>query len=289
MILDKVLGIELPSIEHTISEKDCILYSLGIGLGMEPVSSSQLQFVYEDGLVVFPSQSVVIAHPGAWVTRPELEINWLKLLHGEQAITQHKPLSPGSTYVGNYRVLGVVDKGAEKGSILYQEKTLSDKLSGDLVSTVTSSYFMRGDGGCGSSGYQPETARPVPERDADEVVEIPTAPNSALIYRLSGDYNPIHADPVKAAKAGFERPILHGLCSFGIATRAVLETCCDNDPRCLGSLGLRFSKPVYPGETIVVSIWRESDDVRFSAKVKERDIRVLDQGWATVKSFGGSQ
>lgn len=289
MILDKVLGIELPSIEQTVSEKDCILYSLGIGLGMDPVAPSQLQFVYEDGLKAFPSQSVVIAHPGAWVTRPELEINWLKLLHGEQAIIQHKPLSPGGTYVGNYRVLGVVDKGADKGSILYQEKTLRDKLSGDLVSTVTSSYFMRGDGGCGSSGYAPEAARPVPGRDPDEVVEIPTALNAALIYRLSGDYNPIHADPAKAAMAGFDRPILHGLCSFGVATRAVLETYCNNAPERLGSLGLRFSKPVYPGETIAVSIWRETDEVRFSATVKERDIRVLDQGWAKVKPDEGKQ
>ena len=242
----------------------------------------QLQFVYENDLRVFPSQSVVIAHPGAWVTRPELEINWIKLLHGEQAITQHQPLQPGNTYVGTYKVLGVVDKGEDKGSILYQEKTLTDKATGDLVSTVTSSYFMRGDGGCGSSEYQPEPARPVPERAPDDVVSIPTALNSALVYRLSGDYNPIHADPAKAASAGFDRPILHGLCSFGIATRAILHACCDNDPARLKSLGLRFSKPVYPGETIAVNLWYEDGEVRFTATAKERDIRVLDQGFATV-------
>ena len=283
MILDKVLNIELDPIEHTISEKDCMLYSLGIGLGTDPMDPAQLQFVYEDGLKAFPSQSVVIAHPGAWVARPELEINWIKLLHGEQTITQHQPLQPGKTYVGNYRVLGVVDKGEAKGSILYQEKTLTDKSNSQLVSTVTSSYFLRGDGGCGDSGYQPELPQPVPEREPDHVARIATAQNSALIYRLSGDYNPIHADPVKAGKAGFERPILHGLCSFGIATRALLQACCDNNPERLQFLGLRFSKPVFPGETIAVSIWKEADgNTRFAATALERDVRVLDRGTARV-------
>ena len=283
MNLDKVLNYQLKPVEHSISDKDCMLYSLGIGLGENPVDQAQLQFVYEDDLKVFPSQSVVIAHPGPWVTDPELEINWLKLLHGEQTITQHQPLQAGKTYVGNYRVLGVVDKGADKGSILYQEKTLTDKESGDLVSTVTSSYFMRGDGGCGSSGYEPEAPQPVPEREPDQVVEIATAANAALIYRLSGDRNPIHADPVKAGKAGFDKPILHGLCTFGVATRAILQACCHNQPERLEFVGLRFSKPVYPGETVAVNIWHEADsNIRFSATVKERGVRVLDQGTARV-------
>lgn len=284
MQLDKVLNFELPQKEHAISDKDCMLYSLGIGLGMDPVDPAQLQFVYENGLKAFPSQAVVVAHPGPWVTKPELEINWLKLLHGEQTMTMHQPLQPGKTYVGNYRVMGVVDKGAEKGSILHQEKTLTDKESGELVSTVTASYFLRGDGGCGSSGEAPEPFNPMPEREADQVVEIATAQNSALIYRLSGDYNPIHADPEKAGKAGFDKPILHGLCTFGVATRALVQICCDNDPEKLEFVGLRFSKPVYPGETIAVSIWNEDNgDIRFSANAVERNVKVLDQGTARVK------
>ena len=284
MQLEKVLNVELPPVEHSISNKDCMLYSLGIGLGADPVDPAQLQFVYEENLKAFPSQSVVIAHPGPWVTRKELEINWIKLLHGEQTITQHKPLEPGHTYVGNYRVLGVVDKGEDKGALLYQEKTLTDKESGELVSTVTSSYFLRGDGGCGSSDYKPEPVRPVPERTPDHVIEIATAHNSALIYRLSGDYNPIHADPEKAKKAGFEKPILHGLCSFGVATRALLEACCDNNPEKLEFVGLRFSRPLYPGDTIAVSIWNETDgDIRFTANALERGVKVLDQGTARFK------
>jgi len=285
MNLEKVLKLKLEALEHAISEKDCMLYALGIGLGTNPLDPAELQFVYEEGLKVFPSHSVVIAHPGAWVKRPELEINWIKLLHGEQTVTQHKPLQPGRTYVGRYDILGVVDKGPDKGSILYQRKTLEDKDSGDLVSTVTSSYFLRDDGGCGSSGYAPDAPEPVPDREPDDVIEIHVPENAALVYRLSGDYNPIHADPAKAKAAGFKRPILHGLCSFGIATRALLAACCNNDPQRLEFVGLRFSRPVYPGETIACSIWNESGGIaRFSADVPKRKVRVLDRGTARFKN-----
>lgn len=283
MNLDNVLNVELDPIEQRISNKDCMLYSLGIGLGEDPMDTDQLQFVYENGLKAFPSHSVVIAHPGPWVMRPELDINWIKLLHGEQTITQHKPLEPEKTYVGNYKVLGVIDKGADKGAILYQQKTLTEKDSGELASTVTSSYFLRGDGGCGNSGYEADPVSPVPDRDPDRIVEIATAKNAALIYRLSGDYNPIHADPEKAGKAGFKQPILHGLCSFGVATRAILQTYCKYDPSALTHVGLRFSAPVYPGETIAVNFWEEAEGLRFSASSKERGVKVLDQGLATYK------
>ena len=283
MILDKVLNYQLQPVEHTISEKDCMLYALGIGLGADPVDPGQLQFVYEKNLKVFPSQSVVIAHPGPWVTDPALEINWLKLLHGEQTITQHQPLQPGKTYVGNYKVLGVVDKGADKGSILYQQKTLTDKASGAVVSTVTSSYFMRGDGGCGSSDFIPPAAIQIPQRAVDKTTTIATATNAALIYRLSGDYNPIHGDPEKAQKAGFERPILHGLCTFGVATRAILDSYCAGVPDKLEFVGLRFSSPVYPGETIQVDFWEEKDHIKFRATAVERGVTVLNQGLAHLK------
>lgn len=284
MNLEKILNYQFKSLEQTITPKDCMLYSLGIGLGADPVDPQQLQFVYEENLKAFPSQSVVIGHPGAWIAAPELEVNWLKLLHGEQTIEQIKPLQPGKTYVGNYRVLGVVDKGADKGAIVYQEKTLTDKETGEHTSTITSSYFCRADGGCGSSGYEPPAQVAMPDREADKSVTIATAENAALIYRLSGDYNPIHADPVKAKKAGFEKPILHGLCSFGVATRAIVEACCDYNPEKLEFVGLRFSAPVYPGETIKVDLWQEGDHINFAATVLERGVKVLNQGLARVKA-----
>ena len=141
---------------------------------------------------------------------------------------------------------------------------------------------MRADGGCGSSEYEPEPTVTIPERDADAELHIPTAGNSALIYRLSGDYNPIHADPEKARTAGFDRPILHGLCTFGAATRAVVEACADSDPDRLQFLGLRFSAAVLPGETIAVQIWHEESDARFTATAVERGVKVLDKGLVRV-------
>lgn len=282
MNLEKLLAKEIPAIEHTISEKDCMLYALGIGLGSNPLDPKELQFVYENDLKVFPSYSVVIAHPGFWVADPELEIDVLKLLHAEQSITQHRPVQPNRTYIGNYCVLGVVDKGRDKGAILYQEKTLTDKESGDCVSTVNSSYFLRGDGGCGSTDFEPPSTHAPPERPADKIAELVTATNAALVYRLSGDYNPLHADPDKAGRAGFERPILHGLCSFGMAVRAILENFGNAEPEKLLFAGLRFSAPVYPGETIRVSMWQETDGISFSATSVERGVKVLDRGLARL-------
>jgi acyl dehydratase len=147
---------------------------------------------------------------------------------------------------------------------------------------MSSTTFLRGDGGFGGpSGPTPEPHR-LPERQPDISVDLPTLPQAGLIYRLSGDYNPLHADPAVAAGAGFSRPILHGLCTFGVAGRAVLRACCDNDQRRLGSFRARFSAPVYPGETIRTEIWRDAQTISFRARVPERDIVVLGNGLATL-------
>lgn len=280
MHLDKTLAREFKEIEHYISEKDCMLYALGLGLG---TGEADLQFVYEKGLKVFPCQSVVISHPGPWPMEKELGIDWVKILHGEQSFTIYKPLEPEQTYVGSYKILGVVDKGPEKGALLYLEKILRHKDTGDKVSRVTSTYFLRGDGGCGGTDFEAPVLETVPDGAPDMSVEIPTLVQAGLIYRLSGDRNPIHADPELAVKAGFDRPILHGLCTMGVATRALLDACCDNQPERLKHVGLRFSAPVYPGETIRVDIWRRGDgEYSFEATAKERNKLVLSHGYAKV-------
>lgn len=280
MNLEKILAKQFPLIEHTMVARDCMLYALGIGIGSQPADAGQLQFAYEEGLKVFPAMVNVVCHPGGWVKEPELEVDWVRLLHGEQSFEMHRPLEVGNTYVGSYRVTKVIDKGPGKGAMLYQEKQLRDKATGELVSTVTSTYVLRGDGGCGGTTTEAPAPHPIPERAPDAEWRIATLPQAALLYRLSGDYNPIHADPVLARKAGFERPILHGLCTLGVATRAVLESCCDNDPAKLRSLQLRFSSPVYPGETIVTQFWRDGNIVSFRATVAERDVVVLNNGRA---------
>ncbi len=282
MILDKVLTRKFPDIEHAVTSRDCMLYALGIGVGDRPEDPRDLQFTYEKGLKFFPSLVNVIAHPGGWIQAPELGVDWVKLLHGEQSFTMHAVLEPGKSYVGSYQVLDVLDKGPGKGALLFLRKELREKGHSAVVSTVTSTYFLRGDGGCGGTTTEAPAPHPIPERAPDATCTLPTLAQAALIYRLSGDYNPIHADPVLARKAGFERPILHGLCSLGVATRAVLMSCCNDEPERLKSLQLRFSSPVYPGETLVTDLWRDGHSVSFRSRVVERNVVVLNNGRAVV-------
>ena len=280
MNLDAVRNFRFEAVTHTYSRRDSMLYALGLGYGSEPTDPAQLAFVYEDNLRAVPSMCCVLAHPGMWVTNPDLGIDWLKILHGEQSFEIHNPLPPESTVVGTCEIVAVEDKGPGTGAILHQIKKLNDKASGQLLATVRSVLFMRGDGGCGGFGEVPEAAQPLPEQAPSSTREIATLPQSALIYRLSGDYNPIHADPRAATKAGFEAPILHGLCTFGVATRALLSTFANDAPERLKSLSARFSRPVFPGETIKTEFFGTGNEVRFRSRVVERDLIVLDRGSA---------
>jgi acyl dehydratase len=165
---------------------------------------------------------------------------------------------------------------------MFSERDVVDKKTGALLAMLTSTTVMRGNGGYGG----PSTATPephkLPERAPDLVLDLKTLPQAALIYRLSGDYNPLHADPAIAKAAGFERPILHGLCTFGVAGRAILRACCDNDPTWLKEIHLRFSAPVYSGETISTEMWRDGNVISFRARVLPRNVVVLNNGRAVV-------
>lgn len=282
MNLDKVLRRQFTPIEHTVTPRDCMLYALGIGVGDRPEDPRDLQFVYEKGLKFFPSLVNVLAHPGGWIQDPELSVDWVKLLHGEQSFTMDAVIEPGKTYVGTFQVLDVLDKGPGKGALLFLRKELRENGQAKVVSTVTSTYFLRGDGGCGGTTSIATAPHPIPDRALDLSCTLATLARAALIYRLSGDYNPIHADPALARKAGFERPILHGLCSLGVATRAILSACCHDEPERLKSLQLRFSSPVYPGETLITDLWKDGEVVSFRSRVAERDIVVLNNGRAVV-------
>jgi acyl dehydratase len=282
MNLDKLMARKFPALEYRTERRDCILYALGIGASSDPLDSSDLQFTYEQGLRIFPSMVNVICHPGGWVKDPELEINWIKLLHGEQRYTIFQPLQPDATYVGAYRITDVIDKGAGKSATLYAENQLREKATGVLVCTVTSNYVLRGDGGSGGTCEVTPEPHELPKRRPDETLSLATLPQAALIYRLSGDYNPIHADPVLAQKAGFDKPILHGQCTLGIATRAILRTSCDQKPELLRSVQVRFSSPVYPGETLTTEIWRDDNIVSFRVLAAERAVTVLNNGRAEI-------
>ena len=180
------------------------------------------------------------------------------------------------------KVTDIVDKGPDKGALLFVERTVRDVESGDDLATLRSTTFARGDGGCGGTTETAPAPHPIPARAPDLACDLPTAPNSALIYRLSGDPNPLHASPPVARAAGFDRPILHGLCSWGVAGHAILKSCCDYDPARLRAMALRFSAPVYPGETIRTEMWRDGAIVSFRARVVERDAVVLNNGRAEI-------
>jgi acyl dehydratase len=280
--LEAIRNLRFEAVTHAYTARDSMLYALGLGYGSNPADPAQLSFVYEDDLRTVPSICCVLAHPGLWVTNPALGIDWLKILHGEQSFEIHNPIPPEGTVVGTYENVAVEDKGAGKGAVLHQVKKLTDKASGQLLATVRSVLFLRGDGGCGSFGEIPAPAQPLPERAPSSVCEIATLPQSALIYRLSGDYNPIHADPKAAAKAGFEAPILHGLCTLGVATRAILSTFASDNPERLQSLFVRFSRPVFPGETIRTEFFSSGRQIRFRSRAVERDVIVLDRGSAIL-------
>ncbi len=282
MDIERLRSWQIPSIRQEYSWRDAALYALGLGYGSDPMDTSQLQFLYEDGLKCVPSICNTLAHPGFWVREPDLKIDWVKILHGEQSFEMHSPLPSEGSVVGTYRILSIEDKGAAKGAILSYEKALTDSRSGVRYFTVVTTIFMRGDGGQGGFGTPPSPPPPLPERAPDEIVEIPTLPQLALIYRLSGDFNPIHASPATAREAGFERPILHGLCTMGLATRALLQGVCDGDPTRLATMYVRFSRPVFPGDTIRTEIFREAHAVRFRCFAVERNSLVLDRGYARV-------
>ncbi len=273
----------IPEIEQTYTERDTMLYALGLGLGADPLDSKQLRYVYEHDLKVLPSMAVMLGYPGFWLGNEATGADWRKVLHGEQGFEIFKPLPPKGTVVGRSRVTGLFDKGAGKGAVLLSERDVLDSASGELLCRLTSTTMLRGDGGFGGPSGPLPAPHPLPERAPDLHSRIATAPNAALIYRLSGDYNPLHADPEVARKAGFDKPILHGLCTFGVVCRALVELCCDDDPKRLVKMQVRFSSPVYPGETIVTDVWNDGDGrVSFRAKVAERDIVVINNGAATI-------
>jgi acyl dehydratase len=272
-------------IEHAYTAKDCMLYALGLGLGADPLDERQLRFVYEKDLHVLPTMAVVLASPGFWLQNPDTGVNWKAVLHGEQGLTLHRPLRPGATLVGKMRIEEIVDKGPDKGALIYSKRNLFDKATGDMVCSLTSTSFCRGEGGFGGPTGPTRPPHELPERAPDLTCDLRTLPQAALIYRLSGDYNPLHAEPAVAAVAGFRQPILHGLCTYGVVGHALLAALCDYDPSRLRRMDVRFSSPVYPGETIRTEIWKDGQGrASFRARVVERDVVVINNGLAEYAS-----
>lgn len=275
------------------AERDTMLYALSLGLGNDPLDAACLPFTYEGlegGLRALPTLAVVLGYPGFWAREPDTGIDWVKLLHGEQRVRWHKPLPASGDVVGKSRITHLIDKGEGKGAILVTERRLESS-AGELLATLEQVTFLRGDGGysqrAGQASDEPLPAlAPTPEGQAPDFTdEQAIRPEAALLYRLMGDYNPLHADPAVARKAGFERPILHGLASYGLVAWALLRQCAGGDASRLRALDIRFAAPVYPGETLVTEIWRvpgQAGQYQLRARVAERDKIVLSHGRAEL-------
>jgi acyl dehydratase len=284
IVYDKLMALEIAPAEQNYEPKDCMLYALGVGLGHDPMNEDELAFVYEKKLKVLPTMATVLAHSGSLARNPGSGINWVMVVNGEQGFTLHRPLTAQGALAGRTRIVEVIDKGAGKGALLFTERKITDKATDALIATVTQTIFCRGDGGFGGPPRQTPPPHPIPTRAPDAVCDLGTRPEMALIYRLSGDYNPLHAEPAAATAAGFPRPILHGLGTFGVSGHALLKTICGYDPARLVSFSARFSAPVFPGETIRTEMWRDGAVVSFRARVVERDVIAINNGRAEVTS-----
>lgn len=282
MNLQEVVNHRFPESRSTYTFKDTILYALGVGFGAEPLEPNHLRFLYEEGLVAAPTMANILGHPGFWARDPRYGIDWRKLLHAEQRLVIHSTLPVAGNVIARHDVLGVRDRGATGGAFLYLRKVISDETGEDLC-TVVSTSLLRGSGGCGDFGEAPPELQKLPTGEPASVMEVRTLEISPLIYRLSGDLNPLHIDPNVARDAGFPRPILHGLCTKGFAGYALLKAFCNFDPARLRSMAVRFTRPVIPGERIRFEFWRPSAGlVRFRGLVPERNEIVVDRGTADI-------
>ncbi len=274
-------------------DKDVMLYALGIGMGADPMNETELPYVYERALKVVPTAATVLAAAArarggeAGRSAPPAgnrvsQLNFLMVVHGEQKVELHRPLPSSGSFTTESRTIGAFDKGKDKGAVVVNETTWTDE-KGNKIATLTGSTFARGDGGFGGPSEGAPEPHQVPSRKPDLSLDFATRPDQALIYLLNGDRNPLHSDPDVAKRAGFERPILHGLCTYGITCRAVLQGITDYDPEPIASHQARFSAPVIPGDVITVDLWRDGEVVSFEARVKARGATVIKNGKSVLR------
>ena len=276
---DEIMSMTSENVGISYSDKDSILYSLGVGLGNDPMNMAELKYVYENSQVALPSMATNFQYHSPLLLKAN--INFILVVHGEQKLSFTNPLPVSGDFISNAKVIGCYDKGAGKGAVIDVETTIKLKKDNTEICKLVSTTFARGDGGFGGP-ESPKSEIFKPEGDPDIIHEIATKPDQALIFRLSGDYNPLHSDPNFAKTAGFEKPILHGMCTYGIACRSLVESVCEGDAKRLKKFDCRFSSPVYPGETIVTEMWKNGSKVYYQSKVKERDKIVIKNGVSEI-------
>jgi len=275
---DYVMNYPFGEVRQSVTKRDAALYALSCGLGADPMDENQLDFVdYDRDIKILPSMPVVLAGGRSLITDPKTGIDPVQVVHGEQSVEILAPI-PFGEVTGRTSVTSIADKGEGRGAVMTVRRDIFDA-NETLIARTISGVFLRGNGGFGGPAVSAPPSRLVPETAPDIIVTLPTRPEQALYYRFNGDDNPLHASPKFAAAAGFPRPILHGLCTFGTITHALLKSVCDYDPQRLKNFGCRFSAPIFPGETIETQIWRSG---AFRARAVERDVIVANNGFFTL-------
>ena len=277
---DDLMSISVLDEPFEYTEEDTMLYAIGIGFGSNPLDQRELHYVTElKALRTVPSMASMIV-PGNLLD----DCGWdrSKVLHCEQRLELYRPLPPAAKLLTNHRVVGVYDHGVEAGARILLESEARLASDETVLFSLGSTLLARGDGGFGGPAGKVPALHKLPERQPDLRCDFPTRPDQALIFRLSGDFNPLHADPDYARRAGFEAPILHGRCTYGIACHAILKTICDYDFTLISGLDARFTSPVYPGDVISTEMWQDRNIVSFRCRVPERKVTVIDNGRCTL-------
>lgn len=278
---EQLMAVGAVEIEHEYDATDTMLYAQSIGLGRNPVDRKELAYVYEDGLLLqtLPTMATVLV-PN--LIPADLGWDYARVLHAEQRLNLHRPLPPSGKLRVSKRVVDIFDLGKSRGAMILLEAEGRLTTNGTALFTVGSTILARGDGGFGGKPGRVLAPYRPPRRAPDLSCSLSTRDDQALLFRLNGDLNPLHADPETAREAGFPRPILHGLCTFGIACHAILKTICDYDPTLIMSFDARFSAPVLPGDTIRTDMWQDGNVVAFQCTAIERDSPVLRYGKCTL-------
>jgi len=272
--IDRIRGWGAEPTTDAYDAQRTILYALGIGITPD---GRDLDFVYEARLRAFPTLAVTLGAENFLRGERHGELDWSQVLHAAQSVEWHRPLPPTGCVIARSEVEAIIDRGAGRGALIQLARHLSDADGGQPLATLRFTLFARGDGGSGIAFGSLDLPAELPQSPPDESLALGSRHDLAAIYRLSGDLNPLHIDPVAAQRAGFDRPILHGLCSYGITARALSTMLLDGECERLSRLDVRFSAPVFPGDTLVTEIWRTGDhEARF--RVRARDVTVLDKG-----------
>jgi len=266
----------LSDVPVSYTEQDVMLYALGVGLGRDPLGANELPYVSEHaGLRTLPTLASMII-PDTIVANSGVDMR--QILHRSQSMEIFRPLPASASMLANQRVVSVSDRGRGRGAEIELETELRLARDDTVVCTAGSRVIARADGGFGGPSTPVRARHRMPDRDPDLVCDLSTRPDQALLFRLSGDFNPLHADPAMARQAGFDAPILHGRCTYGIACHAILKTVCDYDFTLIGSIEVRFSSPVYPGDIITTEMWQDGNVVSFCCRVNARNAVVLSNG-----------